>query len=98
VEKLLRSSNWVTWRTNNPHPSPSHPFQPGVFDFSTVNVNSGTTLYGVGEGGKIYFPLFKLAKCQRCPLGKVSELVLLPIVGNCIVHNIAVNFPMNYTT
>ena len=44
------------------------------------------------------FSPFKLAKCQRRPLGKVSEVVLLPIVGNCTVHNIAVNFPMNYTT
>ena len=61
-------------------------------------MNSGTMLYGGGEGGKIYFPLFKLVKFQRLPLGKVSELILLPVVGNCTVHNVAINFPMNYTT
>ena len=70
----------------------------GETDVFTGYVNSGTALYGGGEGGKIYFPLFKLAKCQRRPLGKVSELVLLPVTGNCTVHNVAVNFPMNYTT
>ena len=70
----------------------------GETDVFTGYVNSGTTLYGGGEGGKIYFPLFKLAKCQRRPLGKVSEPVLLSIVGNCTVHNVAVNFSMNYRT
>ena len=82
----MLSSNGVTSENiSAPLPSDLHSnckFQ-GVCCFQQVAAsNSGTTLHG-GDGPKEkpYFSFFNLAKHLKGPQGKVSQLILSPVLG-----------------
>ena len=50
--------------------------------FSIGSSNIGTTLHGGDGGGKAIFPPFEVSKTSKSPvLGKVSQLILSPIIG-----------------
>ena len=72
---------WGNFREqNNPHPSASHPFKVGVFAvFCRWLEQRHNMVWGERGKGKLYSPLFMLAKRQRSPLGQ--SVFLSPIVG-----------------
>ena len=71
-----------------PPPLPtSPPFNVGMFVASYSSSNSGTTLLGGDGVGKLYFPLFMLAKCQKAPLGQnVSRNTRAVFFNNTLMH------------
>ena len=78
-ENNTLSSNEVISRNKTIHiPSPLPFIQSWAVFFS---LNSGTTLYYVGDGGKFYFAFSKLAKHKRGPLGRI---VPTNFVADCI--------------
>ena len=104
--KLLRSLNcwdivlnWGNFREqNNPHSSPPPPLlsKLGWLLFSTGSRNSGAHCVEGVWGGKLCFPLFKLAKYREALWCKVFQLNLSLIVDQyklipCILHQ-KINF------